>query len=333
MLIVLAAAAFCSDFAAPTVDIQAMKRKAAESGAAVQGAAVQRPRVMSGSVDMTDFLTLLEDMTLDTTVLRGLLGQISVSFRPPTNEANAEYGWILNHLYLPDSLRDPKTGGVRYNLNSSEISTVIHELTHAAEDLLASGSAPAGSPAYEHHQALAMLASQVRDGAWAAHKPRTKANELASYYMGRAVADVADALDALRIYNARLGGGGTLVSDEEQARRLGGHILLFDQKPVGARPGGDAPQTWKDMQHRMLGHADVINAAQLGGRDIGVEPAAEIKGRLFQNALGLKPPLSVRELVDRLNDPQRRSPGIDALRQEALEARLKSARSAVPASR
>lgn len=326
MLIALAAAAFCGDFAAPTVDIQAMKLKASESGACVQGAALQQQRVVAGSVDMTDFLARLEDLTLDTKALRGLLGRIGASFRPPTKTANAQYK--SGHLYLPDTFRDTKTGGLRYDLESNEISTVIHELTHASADLLASGSAPAGSPGREHQEALSMLVTQLRDNAAFARYvryPGYRANELAAYYMGGAVADVADAAKFLAIYNSGLGQAGTLASDESQARKLGGNLLLFDQKPAGAPAGKEAPQVWKDMQRRMLGQADVGDVAQLDGSPIGVEPAFEVKGRLYQNVLGLRPPGSVKELADRLNDPQRRSPRLDALRQEILEARLKSA--------
>jgi len=303
-------------------DMSALKQRAkasvAAQVAAAQNAAPPAPLIVSG-VDMSEFLRRLEDMTLDTTVLRGLLGKIGVSFRPPTATANAQYGQIMNHLYLPDTLKAKNGNSIRYDLTSNEISTVIHELTHASADQLAASDAPGGSAGSEHYKALQQLSHQVRDGRLLARYPNTKADELAGYYMGCAVADVADAITFLKVYNT----GIARPADAAEAERLGTRLLAFEEKTRGAASA--PPQSWIDIDRCMLGQCSVGDSAQFEGSPIGVEPDSAIKGMLFQGALGLKPPLSLRDLLKRLNDPARRSAGVDALRREVYEARLKAA--------
>lgn len=308
-----------------SLDFRAMKQASA-AVAAPQGAPVEdrRPPVVVSGVDMTDFLRRLEDMTLDTAALRGLLGRIGVSFRPPTGTANAQYGQILNHLYLPETLKAPGRNALRYNLTSSEIATVIHELTHAAADHLASSDAADGSPGAEHYKALRIISAQVRDGRLLARYPNTKADELAGYYMGCAAADVADTITFLKVYNIAM----AKPADRAEAERLGGRLLNFDEKTAG--PSQAPPEPWSDILRRPLGQCSVADNAQFEGSTIGVEPDFGAKGLLFQGALGLKPPLSARDLVKRLNDPSRASAGLEALRGEIREARLKSAASAKP---
>jgi len=297
-----------------------MKRASAKVADPQAAAVDTRPTVLSGGVDMTDFLRRLEDMTLDTTVLRGLLGHIDVSFRPPTGSANAQYGQIMNQLYLPDTLKAAGRNAVRYDLSSNELNTVIHELTHAAADHLASGNEPFGSAGGDHHRALGMISTQVRGGSLLARYPNTKADELAGYYMGCAIADVADTITFLRVYNNVL----AKPADRAEAERLGGRVLGFDEKTGG--PSRPVPESWTSILHRPLGHCTVGDSAQFEGSTIGVEPDFATKGLLFQSALGLKPPLSERELVKRLNDPARASAGINELRREVYEARLKNVR-------
>lgn len=275
----------------------------------------------AAAVDMSNLVLRLEDMTMDTTQLRALLARVSVSFRPPTASANAQYSGMSDHLYLPDTLQEPGRAAIRYDLDSAQLSTVIHELTHASADLLTS-DAP-GTPGGEHARALALLASRIRDGAVLARYPRYKADEVAGYYMGCAIGDVADTYKFLEIYNTGL--AGAMTPDPEQARRMGGTVLLFSQRPSGSEGMQPPPATWVDSERRLLGACDVAGSAMLEGSLIGVEPDAGVKGLLFQNALGLKPPLSVRDLVKRLNDPAYASPGIVRLRAAIAAARLKRA--------
>ena len=304
----------------------ALKQRAKASVAASQATAAQAPPqpapVIVSGIDMSEFLRRLEDMTLDTTVLRGLLGQIGASFRPPTGTANAQYGQVLNHLYLPDTLKAPGRNALRYDLRSNEIATVIHELTHASADHLASSDAADGSAGAEHYKALRIISAQVRDGRLLARYPNTKADELAGYYLGCAVADLADTITFLKAYNL----GMAKPADREEAERLGGRMLNFDEKTGGQTQ--PAPTSWSQTLRRQLGDCSVGGEAQFEGNPIGVEPDFGAKGLLFQGALGLKPPLSARDLVKRLNDPARASAGLAALRRELYEARLQNAAAA-----
>ena len=109
-LLLLPAALRAAEADSLDAQFSALKQKAKASVAASQAVAAQAapppaPVIVSG-VDMSEFLRRLEDMTLDTTVLRGLLGQISVSFRDPSSSENAKYGQIVNNMYLPTSMKD-----------------------------------------------------------------------------------------------------------------------------------------------------------------------------------------------------------------------------------
>lgn len=298
----------------------ALKQRAKASAAASQAAAAQAapppaPVIVSG-VDMSEFLRRLEDMTLDTKVLRGLLAQISVSFRDPTSKANAEYGWIVDNMYLPTSLKHKDRNAVRYDLQPGEIGTIIHELTHASADKLATSDAAAGSPGGEHYKALRMLSQQLRDGKLWAHYPNTKADELAGYYMGCAIQDVEQQKNILVMHSEN-----SPVADQAEADRLGGAVFTFDQK--GGSPNAQpAHPSFQARMNGMLGDCSVAQDAKFNDSPIGVEPDHNAKAVLFQNALGLNPPLSIRDLVKRLNDPARQSPGIQEMRQKIYKGRL-----------
>ncbi len=304
--------------AAEFQDMSALKERAKASAAAQAAAAGQNaaPPVIVSGVDMSEFLRRLEDMTLDTTVLRGLLGQISISFREPTSKANAQYGQIVNNMYLPTSLKHKERNAVRYDLEPGEIGTIIHELTHASADKLASSDAPAGSAGGEHYKALRMISAQVRDGSWVARYPNTKADELAGYYMGCAIQDVEQQRRILIMHSEN-----SPVADQAEADRLGGTVFTFDQK--GNAPNAqDAHPTFKARMNGMLGDCSVAGDAKFNDSVIGVEPDHNAKAVLFQNTLGLNPPLSVRDLVKRLNDPARNGPGMQEMRQKIYKGRL-----------
>ena len=72
----------------------------------------------------------------------------------------------------------------------------------------------------------------------------------------------------------------------------------------------------------MLGECNVADDAKFNDNPIGVEPDHNAKAVLFQNALGLNPPLSIRDLVKRLNDPARNGPGMQEMRQKVYNGRL-----------
>lgn len=312
-----ASAAF--DSTVPQIDIQAMKREA-RSGDSVAGSAVEtvRPRVLSGGIDMTGFLTRLEDMTLDTTVVRQVLGYVDVEFRAPTATANAEYGYYTNTLYVPDTFQLKGANAIRFDLTSDQIKTMIHELTHAAADHLATASAEAGTPAYEHYNALRQLHNQVRDGSAWAFFPNMKSDELSGYFMGCAIAKIAEVMVQLETYNRS--GAGAEMTGPAEAERLAGALLV---------PGDRPPFTAADVfviedAKRRFGLCDVGTDAQFATKPIDVEPQTYIKHIMYNNVLGLKPPQDWKELVARLN--QTKGPYITAVRAQVKDARLRSAK-------
>ncbi|MBI5210437.1 MAG: hypothetical protein HY927_10745 [Elusimicrobia bacterium] len=121
--------------------------------------------VMSGDADMAPFFKRLEDIGLDTKELRDLTAKIEVYFSDPGSDAAAQYGYILNNIYLPPEEYKAKDGSkVRYDLDSVQIDTLIHEYTHAAQDLTASEAAPDGTPARAHGDAVAYVYDSLRKG-------------------------------------------------------------------------------------------------------------------------------------------------------------------------
>lgn len=291
-----------------SVDLEALRRKAGPS--AVEGVAEKAPQgpVLSGGSDLTPFIERLDHLGFDTKLVRELLGKISVQFRAPSSTANAEWGYIRNILYLPDSLK--KDGALKADLAANEVSTVIHELTHAAREFVASETAAAGTPAREHYEAVATIKNDVRSEAFLVRYSWWQADEVSGYYMGLAIGEVFEAVDEIVMYNTSYAGA--------KAVEAGDKLIL---------PSGPSQDQFETALHNKVkdrfGNVSVKDSAMFEGKLIGWEERRMTKDQMYKHVLGLKPPKDHKELLERLNAAD--NDWARALRAKVLAARKKAA--------
>lgn len=303
------------------VDLQQFRpaRRAAGPPAAEAAAAAPAPQPApafeSGGVDMAPFLRRLEDLGMRTGTMRVLLGQIRVSFDAPGASANAQWKWIRKILVLPDSLKQPGSSAIRYDLAPNEVSTVIHELTHAANSMLASETAPKGTPAFEHFDAANTIWADLRSSAYFYRYGRFKADEVSGYFMGAAYSEVFDAVGDIVLYNTtRAAPAGADLN------ALGSTLILPAQD--GARD--DYEKALAERQKRPFGTVSVNEDAMFEGAPIGWEERPMTKTQMYKNILGLSPPKDRAELLKRLNEAD--NEWIRDVKRRTLETRRRLAR-------
>ncbi|MCM2304698.1 MAG: hypothetical protein NDJ72_08350, partial [Elusimicrobia bacterium] len=249
------------------------------------------PRLMSGAVDMTPFVRRLEDTGFKTDTVRLLLTKMTVSFAAPDGAANAQWRFIRKILVLPDKLKQPGTNAIKYALNSDEVATVIHEMTHAANTLLASQTAPKGSVAYEHWDAVETIRNDLRASAYFYRYSGFKADEVSGYYMGDAISEVFDAIDEIVFYNTTHAAPPGTDPDMAQGNLLHPTAAALD----------DQGRAMAANERQVFGRVTVVEDATLEGAVIGWEERPMTKTQMYKNILGLDPPKDRPELLRRLN--------------------------------
>jgi hypothetical protein len=287
LFLLLAAAVHAQDMGMP--DVSELKRRSKDqSGGAVPAAKVET-KVLSGSADLTPFIRRLEDLGMTTKTVRELLGKISVEYRAPRGAANAEWGYIRNVLYLPDTFKEKNSNAIRYDLAPNEVSTVIHEMTHAAREMIASETAAAGTPAREHYEAVKTIWADVRSEALLVRYSWWKADEVSGYYMGDAISEVVTSAGEIEIYNTALSGS--------KARDAGDTLLL-------PRPQ-DARNPWEvnlsERTKKPFSRVSVKETATFQGDLVNWEERTMTLDQMYNHILGLNPPKNPEELLARLN--------------------------------
>lgn len=310
------------------VDMSALRQRAAAARAAGAGAApapaaapaaevrpeTPEPRVMSGAVDMTPFLRRLEDLGFKTATVRVLLSRITVAFGAPDGAANAQWRWIRKILVLPDSLKQPGTNAVKYDLQPNEVATVIHELTHAANSVIASEAAAKGTPAHEHWDAVETIRNDLRASAYFYRYSGFKADEVSGYFMGAALSQVFDAVGEIALYNTtRAAPAG---SDPDM---LQGTLIL----PTAATARDDFDRMLAAKSDQVFGKVSVVDEASFEGSPIGWEERPMTKTQMYKNILGLEPPKDRVELLRRLNAAD--NEWVRDVKRRALETRRRLA--------
>ncbi|MBI4676043.1 MAG: hypothetical protein HY748_00490 [Elusimicrobia bacterium] len=162
--------------------------------------------VISGDVDLAPFFKRLEDLGFDTAEIRAVTREIEVFFRAPSGDAEAEWGYILDNLYIPDSFKQEGARKIRYDLKSNEIDTLIHEYTHATRDVAVSEDSPKGTPSHAHYKAVEAIWGNLRSRALLYRYAWMKADEVSGYFMGAAIGSVFEAVEDIVFYNKILGG-------------------------------------------------------------------------------------------------------------------------------
>lgn len=250
------------------------------------------PAVMSGAVDMGPFLRRLEDLGFQTATLRTVLSKITVAFGAPSGSANAQWRWIRKILVLPAALQQPGTSAIRYDLRPNEVATVIHELTHAANSVLASETAGRGTPAHEHWDAVNTIWADLRSSAYFYRYAGFKADEVSGYFMGSAVSQVFDAAAEIVMVN-------TLRPAPEGADvdMLQGTLVM--PTPQNARDPFEEGVAGRAGE--AFGKVKVVEDAMFEGALIGWEERPMTKTQMYNNILGLNPPKDRAELLRRMN--------------------------------
>lgn len=285
---------------------------------------------ISGDADLSLFFKRLEDLGFATQEIRDVAKKIEVVFRAPGGHAHAEWGYILDNLYIPHSFKEPDSGRIRYDLASNDIDTLIHEFTHAARDISAREDAAKGTPAREHYEAVKNIWASLRSRSLLYRFAWMKADEVSGYFMGAAVSSVVDAADAIILYNMFL--GGSRPADLEEAKRLGGTLIIPTKE--------NARDSWEKgfVTNRYagpFGANSVYDSASF--QDSGLtapalihwEESPKVKLDMYNNILGLKPPKDITDLLDRLNKAD--NDWIKGVRAKVAQARIKNADKAPPA--
>lgn len=323
LLAALAGPALAAD-AFEAVDMSAIRERAraARAASAAPAAApaeevrpqTPEPAVMSGAVDMGPFLRRLEDLGFKTATVRTVLSRITVAFGAPSGSANAQWRWIRKILVLPDSLKQPGTSSVRYDLAPNEIATVIHELTHAANSVLASEAAAKGTPAREHWDAVETIRNDLRASAYFYRYSGFKADEVSGYFMGAALSEVFDAVVEIVTYNTSRALPAGMDPDMVQ-----GALLL----PTADTARDDFDRMLAAKGNQAFGKASVVEEATFEGAPVGWEERPMTKTQMYRGVLGLDPPQDRAELLRRLNAAD--NEWVRGVKQRALETRRRLA--------
>jgi hypothetical protein len=284
------------------------------AGAVDSASGVASFQKSSGGADLGPFLKRLEDNGLYTGTLRLLLSKISVKFRPPSASANAEWGYLSNTLYLPDTFKGPG-GAVRYDLASNEVSTAVHELTHAAREFVADEKADPGTPAREHHDAVKTIWADVRSEAYFTRYSWWKADEVCGYFMGAAVSEVFEAVGDIVLYNTFKGG-----AKGAAAAGKGTELLL----PTPENAGDDWEKALAARALQKFGRVSVKESAMFEGKLIGWEERPMTQDQMYSRVLGLSPPRDPKDLLKRLNEAD--NDWIRSVREKVAAARAKAGR-------
>ena len=284
--------------------------------------------VIRGDADMSLFFRRLEYMGLDTRGIRDVTSKIKVYFKAPNSVAEAEYGFIMNRMYIPDTFKEPGSNRVRFDLAGNEMDTMIHEYTHAARDVSASETAPPGTPARIHYNSVKYIwADLYNDPDGSPRYAWMRADEVSGAFMGKAYMKLVYAIEDIVTYN--IDHGGANAASVKEAERLGGKLLL------------PAPETAKDSwekafldRYKTLGQNRVYDSAMFKSSNITSskfihwkEAGREwLKTDMYKNILGLHPPADIVELCAKLNALN--NSWIRGMRAEVAKARLQNAKKA-----
>ncbi len=254
--------------------------------------------------DPAEFYTRLESIGLKTEYLRRLVAKIELFFQASSDVAEASYGYLTDNVYIPPTMRVEGTQRIKFALETTQIATLIHELTHADNDVMASETAAAGTPERIHYDSMQSIWADLYHDPnhrflGLARYPRMKADEVCGYFMGKSIMQVFEAVDDLVLYNTVFAGG--KPRDAAEAARWGSTLFL---------PPADTQSGWDQRILRIrFGYASVYDEAMF--QSSGISGPAYVhwqeagrdwlKLQMYRGILGLDPPADLAELLRRLN--------------------------------
>lgn len=245
----------------------------------------------------TEFYRRLESIGLKSDNIRALPSKVGFHYGFLMGGAG-RWGFILNNIYLPTTFQESGSERVRFDLDTTQINTLIHELAHAAADLSAANSAAPGSADREHYDAMQAIAGDLRSEAVVYRFSRMKANEVVAYTIGNDIDMLFQVVAQLVLFNALQEGGEPAHKPDAMSRQD-----FLAGKFVTPKPGAPCDDYLRrDLNpDRQLGRSNVYDTAGLDGTIIHWAERGFIKDSIYKHVLGLDPPETVRDLVARLN--------------------------------
>lgn len=317
-LLLLQAPGSCGEFGLPAAGPEA------PAAAAPARAGGEPARQGGAQAEMGPFFARLDSIGLTTDEIRTVSANIEVFFKGAGGAGNAEYGFMADNLYIPQSMREGTSGRVRFELRPDEISTLIHEYTHAAMDVRASEKAAPGTSPRIHYDCVAAIRADLRSSAYFYSHSWMKADEVAGHFMGAALGRVFEVVDEIVMYNTFPSMAGSRAASMEEAEALGGRLILPD-------PAKTSPGTFEHTlaQEVVFGRSSVYDSARFQASQLSAsaliqwEERQNVKYDMYRGVLGLKPPANKTELLARLNSAD--NPWIKWVRAKVAESRRKSA--------
>lgn len=263
----------------------------------------------------TRFLQRLESIGLDTGFLRRMITgrkrPVEVFYMEPDEDREAQYGYILNNLYIPFTHKEETTRRIRFDLEPHHIDTMMHELNHAAYDVAADEDADRGTPEREHWEAVNAIWADLYLQKTLARYPRMKADEISSYFVGSCYNRLFSMVGDLEFVNIRL--PKMTMQAPEDAERLGERFVL----PWNRDHGYYRRMAGKRFDDGPAGNDE----AYFEGKPIPWTERGWVKKKLYRYCLGTNPPMTTEDLLARLNDPELDNPWIRNRRKALREAR------------
>jgi len=277
------------------------------------------PAAASTEGDPALFLQRLESIGLKTDYVRRVIGKIEIFYRKPSSTAEAQWGYILDNLYIPWDQKEDGSNRIKFDLESHQINTLVHELTHASNDGCASESAAPGTPERQHFDVVNAIWADLFDDPrhttlGLARYPRMKADEIVAYYIGTAVMNVFDGVREIVLFNEHF--ADDVVGSADDAADLGDRLVL---PPAAAQAATPWLQTMANRRYD--GHRAGNDRAYFENKEIPWNERDWVKRDMYEFGMGLGLPRTAAELVDLLN--RTNSPWMNDVRARVRAARAK----------
>ena len=243
-------------------------------------------------VDMSEFLRRAESIGLSTHFLRRMLREVSVRSGNPGGGAEASWGYLRKRVTIRTDLLEEGRSRVPFDLRVGEMATLFHELTHAANLVMAD---PRVSPAGAHH----FVVEDIRSDLFVSEEkaaflglpryPRVKADEVTGYFMGLALNELF--MDVNSLISSNKLAPGLVVQKPGDAARLGGSLVAAADSPMA-----------QVILARTYGRVALSGQVFFEGKPVAWTPERKfLKQEMWEKFLALHPPRTGKELLARLN--------------------------------
>jgi hypothetical protein len=255
-----------------------------------------RPGLRAGEpVDMSEFLRRAESIGLSTFFLRRLLKKIDVHAGNPGGGAEASWSYLRGRVIIQEELLEEGRHRLPFDLRVSALGTVFHELTHAANSVMADPKQPRVSPAGAHHEVVEAIRGDLfieeEESAFLGlpRYPRVKADEVTGYFMGLALNELF--MDVATLLSTNRLAPGLVIRAPGDAAALGGRIVAPDDSEMA-----------QTILRRRYGEVSLSDQTYFQGKAFTWRPERVfLKHEMWDKFLALHPPRTGAELIERLN--------------------------------